>query len=115
MHWPDPPMCCQHGVNTHGRERCQAPQCGCERDAYLAARQMMLQQAQGRHPSSVAPPPEAPVDYRWRLTLQLDGTLEVELNRAVFGDDDESDGAALAEVASVLGELGQAKPAESDT
>jgi hypothetical protein len=108
-------MCCQHGINTHGRERCQASQCGCERDAYLALRQLMLQQAQGRHPSAVAPPPEAPVDYRWRLTCLLDGTLEVELNKAVFGEEDDADVSALAEVASVLGELGEAKPAENDT
>jgi hypothetical protein len=113
MQWPDPPMCCQHGPNTHSRERCQAPGCGCERDGYLAMRQIMLQQAAGRHPSA-APPPEPPVDHRWRLTCQLDGTLELQLNKAIFGETEDADLAALAEVTSVLGQLAEAKPAESD-
>jgi hypothetical protein len=114
MHYPDPPMCCQHGINTHGRERCQAPQCGCERDAYLAMRQIMLQQAQGRHPSA-APPPEPPVTYRWKLTCQLDGSLDLQLNKAIFGETEDADLDAVAEVASVLGQLGEARPAESDS
>ena len=108
MHWPDPPMCCQHGVNTHGRERCQAPQCGCEKDRYLTQRQLVLQQ------KAAAPAATPVVNYRWQLIARLDGTLEIELNKAVFGEGDDNADAALAEVRATWRELAEAKPAEDD-
>lgn len=113
MHWPDPPMCCAHGVNTHGRERCQAPLCGCDKETYLAQRQAVLRQ---RAAAEQAPPPTpAPeIDWRWRIVARLDGTLEIEINKALFGDGDDGAGKALAEVTATAAELGQAKPAEVD-
>jgi hypothetical protein len=113
MLWPDPPMCCIHGPNVHGRERCQAPQCGCEKDLYLTQRQLALQAAAGRKPASAPPPPD-PLDYRWRLIAHLDGNLEIEINKEVFGDDEEGADIALREVQRTAAELAVAEPAESD-
>src|SRR5688500_12330605 len=109
-----PPMCCQYGVNTHSRDRCQAAHCGCERVACLALRQIALQQAGGPHPSSAPPPPDPPVDFRWQLICQLDGTLEIQLNKALFADSAEGTQKVMAEIGSVITELGTAKPAELD-
>jgi hypothetical protein len=113
MFWPDPPQCCSHGPNTHGKERCQMPGCGCERDLYLTQRQMALQQAAGRKPAAAPPPPD-PLDYRWRLVAHLDNTLEIEINKEIFGDTQGGADAALDEVRATAAELAVAEPAEAD-